>query len=239
MLELNRIYNEDCLIGLKQLDDKSIDCVITDPPYNISKDNNFATLKNAKRQGLDFGEWDKNFNLFAWLDSADKLLKYGGNIIIFNSFLNIGDIAKYLENKDYAIKDLIRWVKPNPMPRNMNSRFVSDYELAIWCVKGKKKKWVFNNATDSYIRPEIKCSSPSGKERIGHPTQKPLYLMEELVKIFTNENDIILDPFMGSGTTAITCMNMNRKFIGFELDKTYFDLANKRIEDNQRQIKLL
>lgn len=205
-----------------------VDAIITDPPYNISKDNNFYTMKNAKRHGINFGEWDKGFDLFSWLDVADKLLKDGGNIIIFNSFLNIGNIAQYLENKNYAVKDLIRWVKPNPMPRNMDSRFVSDYELAIWCVKGKSK-WTFNNSTDSYLRPEIKCPCPSGKERLGHPTQKPVFLMEELVKIFTRRDDTVLDPFMGSGSTGIACIRQNRNFIGIELDETYYNMAYKRI----------
>lgn len=224
------LFNGDCLAVMKSLvrDGILVDAIITDPPYNISKDNNFSTMKNAKRQGVDFGCWDKGFDLFSWLDTADKLLKKGGNIVIFNSFLNVGNIAQYLEKKGYAVKDLIRWIKPNPMPRNMNSRFVADYEVAIWCVKGKSK-WTFNNNTKSYLRPEIKCPTPSGKERLGHPTQKPVFLMEELVKIFTNKGDSILDPFMGSGSTGIACIKNNRNFIGIELDKNYYEMAYKRI----------
>lgn len=217
----------DVMAGLVK-DKVKVNAIITDPPYNISKDNNFSTMNTAKRQGVDFGNWDKGFDLFSWLDIADKLLKDGGNIVIFNSFLNIGNIAKCLESKGYAVKDLIRWIKPNPMPRNMGSRFVADYELAIWCVKGKSK-WTFNNTTNSYLRPEIKCSTPSGKERLGHPTQKPVFLMEELVKIFTNKDDVVLDPFMGSGTTGIACIKQNRNFIGIEVDNNYYNMAYKRI----------
>lgn len=225
-----QLLQGDCINVMTSLikDKVKVDAIITDPPYNISKENNFSTMKNAKRQGVDFGEWDKGFDLFAWIDVADKLLKDGGNIIVFNSFLNIGNIAKYLESKGYAVKDLIRWLKPNPMPRNMDSRFVADYELAIWCVKGKSK-WTFNNSTDSYLRPEIKCPCPSGKERLGHPTQKPVFLMEELVKIFTNKDNTVLDPFMGSGSTGIACIKQNRNFIGIELDETYYNMAYKRI----------
>jgi len=225
-----QLLHGDCVNVMASLikDKVKVDAIITDPPYNISKENNFSTMKNAKRQGVDFGEWDKGFDLFSWIDIADKLLKDGGNIIIFNSFLNIGNIAKYLESKGYSVKDLIRWLKPNPMPRNMDSRFVADYELAIWCVKGKSK-WTFNNSTDSYLRPEIKCPCPSGKERLGHPTQKPVFLMEELVKIFTNKDNIVLDPFMGSGSTGIACIRQNRNFIGIELDETYYNMAYKRI----------
>lgn len=225
----NLIYG-DCISIMRNLIDEkiSVDAIITDPPYNISKENNFSKLNTAKRTGIDFGQWDKNFDLFSWIIYADKLLKNGGNIIIFNSFLNIGNIAKTLENMNYSIKDLIRWIKPNPMPRNMKRRFVSDYELAIWCVKGNKK-WTFNNDTTSYLRPEIKCPSPSGREKCNHPTQKPLYLMDNLIKIFTNENDIILDPFMGSGSTGVAAIKNNRNFIGIELDKNYFNISYQRI----------
>ncbi len=225
-----RLLNGDCIDTMQILikEGVQVDAIITDPPYNISKNNNFDKLSNAKRQGIYFGDWDKDFDLFTWLKTADKLLKNGGNIVVFNSFLNIGNIAQTLEKMGYAVKDLIRWIKPNPMPRNMGSRFVADYEVAIWCVKGKKK-WVFNNYTDGYLRPEIKCPSPSGKERLGHPTQKPLYLMQELVKIFSNPNDVVLDPFMGSCSTGVACMNLNRNFIGIEIDKNYYEIAKKRV----------
>ncbi|MCL2017437.1 MAG: site-specific DNA-methyltransferase [Alphaproteobacteria bacterium] len=225
-----RLLHDDCIVAMNALikDGVKVDAIITDPPYNISKENNFSTMKTAKRQGVDFGEWDKGFDLYSWLDVADKLLKDGGNIIIFNSFLNIGNIAQYLEKKGYSVKDLIRWIKPNPMPRNMDCRFASDYELAIWCVKGKKK-WTFNNINAGYLRPEIKCPSPAGKERLGHPTQKPIFLMEELVKIFTNKENVVLDPFMGSGSTGIACIRQNRHFIGIELDDNYHNMARKRI----------
>ena len=129
-----QLIHGDCLIAMTDLAKKGIkvDAIITDPPYNISKSNNFGTMKSAKRQGVDFGEWDKGFDLLSWLDIADTLLKDGGNIVIFNSFLNIGTIAKTLEQHGYSVKDLIRWIKPNPMPRNRSSQFVADYELAIW-----------------------------------------------------------------------------------------------------------
>lgn len=228
--EYIRLIHGDCLSVMKYLGTEKIkvDAIITDPPYNISKPNNFSTMTSAKRQGVDFGDWDKDFDLFSWLKIADSLLKDGGNIVIFSSFLHVGEIAKFLESLGYSIKDLIRWIKPNPMPRNMSSRFVSDYEFAIWCVKGKKK-WTFNNSSGSYLRPEIRCPSPSGKERFGHPTQKPVRLMETLVKVLTNPEDVVLDPFMGSGSTGVACARQNRHFIGIELDEKYYDVAYKRI----------
>ena len=227
-----KLYRDDCLKVLKKLSQKNItvDAIITDPPYNISKDNNFHTMSSANRQGLDFGDWDRNFDLTSWLKLSDKLLKNGGNIIIFNSFLNIGFIAKELEKLNYSIKDLIRWVKPNPMPRNIKRRFVVDCEYAIWAVKGKQK-WTFNVLEKPYMRPQIICSRPAGKEKTIHPTQKPINLINKLINIFTNKDDLVLDPFMGSGTTGVACQQLNRKFIGIEINKEYFLVAQKRINN--------
>ncbi len=225
------LYNKDCRKQLIELKNKNIivDSIITDPPYNISKDNNFHTLTNATRQGIHFGDWDVDFDLFSWIDDADKILKKGGSFIIFNSFLNIGNLAKKLESLGYQIKDVIRWVKNNPMPRNMQSRYVADYEFAIWCVKGKSK-WTFNNQSTGYLRPEYKIPLTPKSERINHPTQKPLALMSEIIKVHTNKGDIILDPFMGSGSTGIAAISLERKFIGIEFDKDYYKETKKRFD---------
>ncbi len=225
------IYNSDCIEQMQNLIEKGIqvDAVITDPPYNISKKNNFHTLKG--RKGIDFGNWDKDFDQLKWLEYANKLLKPGGNIIIFNGWKNLGKIAKYLENEfKYSTKDIIRWKKNNPMPRNMNRRYVSDYEFAIWAVK-PGGKWTFNNIKGSgYLRPEFLHPIAAGKEKTIHPTQKSLSLMEDIIKVHTNENDLVLDPFMGSGTTILGCKNLNRNFIGIELNEEYFAIAKSRIE---------
>lgn len=225
-----QLYEGDCLKILKNLSNDRIvvDAIITDPPYNISKKNNFNTMNTAHRHGIDFGEWDKNFDLVSWLKLSDKLLKNGGNIIIFSSFLHMGTIATELEKLNYSIKDLIRWVKPNPMPRNIKRRFVVDCEYAIWAVKGNKK-WTFNVLDKPYMRPQIICSRPTGNEKTIHPTQKPIILISKLINIFTNKNDLVLDPFMGSGTTGIACKKLDRKFIGIEIDKKYFCIAKERI----------
>lgn len=102
-------------------------------------------------------------------------------------------------------------------------------EFAIWAVK-KNAKWVFNKSEDKpYMRSRFETSIVSGKEKLGHPTQKSLNLMKQLISIHTNENQIILDPFMGSGTTGDAALILNRKFIGIEKDETYFDIAYKRL----------
>ena len=104
-----------------------------------------------------------------------------------------------------------------------------DAEYAVWAVK-KKSRWAFNRLNESYDRPEIKYPIVAGKEKTIHPTQKPIKLMEELIKRHSNVGDTVLDNFMGSGTTGVACKNLNRKFIGIELDETYFNLAKERIE---------
>ena len=96
-----------------------MDAIITDPPYNISKDNNFSTMKNAKRQGVDFGEWDKNFNLFDWIKLYSPLIKDDGSFIIFCSYRYMSYIIDELEKNDFVVKDIIEWKKSNPMPRNI------------------------------------------------------------------------------------------------------------------------
>ena len=189
--------------------------------------NNFHTLK-GNWKGIDFGEWDKGFDQLKWLESANKLLKPGGSIIVFNDWKNLGTIAKFLEQSyDYEIKDVIRWIKKNPMPRNRDRRYITDYEFAIWLVK-KGKKWTFNKINENYQRPEFSYPLVSGKEKTIHPTQKSLKLMEDIIKIHTNKEDIVLDPFMGSGTTMVACKNLARNFIGVEIEKKYFDIANER-----------
>ncbi|BAJ54654.1 adenine specific DNA methyltransferase [Helicobacter pylori F16] len=203
---------------------------ITDPPYNISVKNNFSTLKSAKRQGIDFGEWDKNFRLLEWIKRYAPLVNPNGCMVIFCSYRFINYIADFLEENGFIVKDFIQWIKNNPMSKNINRCYVQDTEFALWAVK-KKAKWVFNKPkNEKYLRPLIlKSPVVSGLEKVKHPTQKSLALMEKIISIHTNPNDIVLDPFMGSGTTGLACKNLERNFIGIESEKEYFQIAKKRL----------
>jgi len=206
---------------------KVVNHIITDPPYNISKENNFSTLKNP-RKGVDFGEWDKHFDLFSWVGKFEKILDKNGSMIVFCSYRYISYIISEMEKNNLEVKDILVWKKSNPMPRNINRRYVQDMEFAIWAVK-KNSKWVFNKGDSPYLRGLFETSLVSGKEKTSHPTQKSLALMERILKIHTNENEIVLDPFMGSGTTGVACLNLNRKFIGIEFCEEYFNIAKKRL----------
>jgi len=219
---MNLIHG-DCLEEMKKIPDGSVDLVLTDPPYNIARDNNFHTMGRA---GIDFGEWDKGADLLSYITEAFRVTKNGGSFVVFNDWKNLGDISKEAERVGFETKDMLRLEKTNPMPRNRDRRYITDFECAIWFTK-PKAKWTFNRQDPAYQRPKFVKSIDKGF----HPTQKSLSLMEDLLKIHSNENDTVLDCFMGSGTTGVACKKLNRNFIGIELDATYFDIAKKRIEE--------
>ena len=218
-----KIYNADAYKKVKELINEGVkvDHIITDPPYNISKDNNFNTMKNP-RVGVDFGNWDRGkFDLYSWVPNYSKLLNKNGSMIIFCSYRFISYIIDALESEeaDMVVKDIIVWQKSNPMPRNINRRYVQDMEFAIWAEK-KKAKWIFNKPDDKpYLRAMFTTPVVSGGEKLGHPTQKSLQLMEDIVTIHTNPGDLILDPFMGSGSTGVAALKNGRRFLGIEFEK--------------------
>ena len=227
------IYNADSYKFIHKLKESKVivNHIITDPPYNISQDNNFDTMRKP-RTGVDFGNWDRGiFDLYSWIPQYIELLDKNGSMIIFCSYKFISNIITVLENNQMVVKDILVWQKLNPMPRNINRRYVQDMEFAIWAIK-KNAKWIFNKPNDiPYLRAFFQTGIVSGTERLGHPTQKSIKLMEELIKIHTNEKDVILDPFMGSGSTGAAALRLNRKFIGIEFEKEYFDMALKRLQE--------
>lgn len=228
------LLNGDAYLEINKLllSNIRVDHIITDPPYNISAENNFATMENP-RKGVDFGDWDHgNFDLYSWIDLYTKLLNKNGSIIIFCSYRNISHIIERLDTNSIVAKDVIVWQKSNPMPRNTERRYVQDMEFAIWGVH-KNAKWIFNKPLDaSYLRAFFTTATVSGAERTAHPTQKSLKLMEEIISIHTNKGDTILDPFMGSGTTGVAALKLRRKFIGIEKSPEYFKIARNRILQN-------
>lgn len=203
-----------------------VDFVLTDPPYNISKSNRFHTMKG--RQGIDFGSWDKDFDQTTWIKKLNKIVNKDGGVIIFNSWKNLGLISETLENSGFETKDIITWKKTNPMPRNRERRYIVDREFAIWAVK-KNSNWTFNKPKNkAYIIPEYTSSLVCGNEKTKHPTQKKVSVIKEIIETHTNKNDIVLDLFMGSGTTGIAALSSLRRFIGVELNREYFNIVKTR-----------
>jgi DNA modification methylase len=231
---MNKIYNEDNLIGMNRLISTglNVDLIVADPPYVISKDSQFHTMKDRKnpRTGTNFGGWDQEFDNKLWLRRAFKLLKNGGSLIVFNDFKKASFIIYYAQKLGFIYKDTLVWRKTNPMPRNRDRRYVPALEMMIWFVK-PGDKWTFNRMHETYESGVFAYASESGGafNRI-HPTQKPVKLIEQLIRIHSDEGDLVLDPFMGSGCTAIACINSGREYIGFELDKDYYDKSIIRIE---------
>lgn len=227
------LYNSDSYLLIDELiaNQFKVDHIITDPPYNISQDNNFGTMKHP-RAGVDFGDWDRGrFDLCSWIPKYSSLLNKNGSMIIFCSYRFLSTIVDTLESEEseMIVKDVIIWQKSNPMPRNTERRYVQDMEFAIWAVK-KGAKWVFNkNPEIPYMRALYNYPLVHGKERLGHPTQKSLALMKELIKVHTNEGDLILDPFMGSGSTGEAALLLNRKFVGVEFEIEYFNMSKDRL----------
>ena len=222
----------NCLELMKDIPDESIDLILTDIPFNISKENNFKTMKDRKgRNGIDFGDWDKNFDVSILKETVCKL-KPGGSFITFHSFEQYTELQNTLS--DLTFKDKIIWKKTNPMPRNRERRYISNIEIASWFVK-EGAKWKFHRVNPNYDGCVVDFPSESGGGfKRYHPCQKNAKMLEEFIKRHTDVGDVVLDPFMGSGSTGVACKNTGRHFIGIELDKKYFNIARERIEnDNQ------
>jgi site-specific DNA-methyltransferase (adenine-specific) len=221
----------DCLDLIKDIPNESIDLVLTDIPYNVSRENNFKTMKDRKgRQGIDFGDWDYEFDE-SRLSYFIPKLRNGGSFIVFHAFEQFDTVRNTL--KALELKDKLIWEKSNPMPRNRDRRYISNIEMFSWYVKGNKK-WTFNRQNTNYDGCVLLYPSESGGAfKRYHPCQKNYKMLEEIIKRHTNPDDIVLDPFMGSGSTGVACKNTNRHFIGIELDEKYFNIAKERLHYEQ------
>jgi len=226
----NTIQNMDCMEGLKKLPDGSVHLLLTDPPYGISRELNCKgqRLGTTAKLNFNFGDWDKlNHN---WIEQAIK--KTNGWAIIFCAKREIGKYWDLLEKEGFIAIDSLVWQKPDPVPLNGKSKFLNAWESAVI---GKRNSAYWNGYCTHNI---IKCQAPKGKDRI-HPTQKPLKLIQELIKLTTKEDDIVLDPFMGSGTTAVASKLLGRNFIGFEIDPKYCKIAEERINKTEKPLSMI
>ena len=228
----------DCIELMKDIPDRSIDLILTDPPYLISKEGGFTvggSWNNPSDKRLrmtppktDFGEWDKkeiDFNTV--FKEFYRVLKPSGTLICFFDIWKMQYLKTVAEENKFKQFRLIRWDKTNPVPVNSRLNYLTNAsEYALTCVKGGSP--TFHSKYNPGIFRYPICS---GKERTEHPTQKPVDFMIELLNIHTNEGDLVLDSFMGSGSTGVACKKLNRNFIGIELDENYFNIAKERIEN--------
>jgi len=228
------LKNEDCLVYLKSIPDNSIDLILIDPPYKISRDTGFA---NGEEKGTDvdrfrvsyqFGNWDNSRDILPQvIKEAYRVLKKHGSIVCFYDLWKITDLRKWLEKNNFKQIRFAEWIKTNPVPINSKLNYLTNSREAI--ITGVKvSKPTFNSSYDNGI-----YSHPINHEKGRfHPTQKPVKLIEELILKHSNENDIVLDCFSGSGTTMLACNNLNRRFMGCELSPKYFYKSIKRIQKN-------
>ena len=223
------LYNSDCLNVLPNLKDNSVDLIITDPPYELDIHGGKGYTELAQRKltkdkhlnFISFGfDYDFVFNEFL------RVCKIP-NFYIFCSNKQISKIMAWFESRKLSTTLLV-WNKTNPTPL-CNGKHLSDLEFIVY-VRGKGA--TFNNDTPfDYKRKSYISSVVSNKNRL-HPTQKPIELLERYIHLSSNENDVILDPFMGSASTGIACLNTNRQFIGIEKSLNYFQLAKQRLSES-------
>ena len=228
-----RLVNQNCFDFLKTVSDKSVDLVLIDPPYEVSRDTNFQSGEakgndtDRFRVSMNFGDWDNNFTgLDLVIKECHRLLKDGGTLICFYDLWKLTTLKEYFELANFKQLRFIEWVKTNPVPLNSKTNYLTNSrEIAV--VGVKKGKPTFNSEYDNGIYKYPICHD---KGRF-HPTQKPVALLEDLILKHSNENDTILDCFAGSGSTAVAAHNTNRNFIGCELSKEYFDKTLERFDE--------
>lgn len=212
-----KLINGDCLERMSRMPDKSVDMILTDIPYGVVNRSDNG-LRNLNKEKADIFDLDMN----KMLEEFFRVSR--GQIIIFCGKEQFSSIYEFFANQKGTTRPII-WHKSNPSPMNGQYVYLSGVELAVW-FKPKGRK-VFNAHCKNTV-----FKYPNGSRKI-HPTQKNVDLFEELIIDNTSENEIVFDPFMGSGTTGIACLNTNRKFVGIELDETYFNIAKERIENHE------
>ena len=228
-MELDKIYNNDCLVGMKDIPDKSVDCIITDPPYEFeTRGAGFHKKRDYYDEIADQGLADGIDE--SYLVEMERIMKKT-NIYLF---CNKNQLRMYFNFYKEKNCDLLVWHKLNPIPV-VNNKYLSDLEYIFFARdKGVRLGGDYSTLSKVY-------TSNVNKEDLntwGHPTIKPLPLVQRLMLNSTQEGGVILDPFMGSGTTAVACIKEKRHFIGFELNKEYYDKACERIWNEQRQLTI-
>jgi site-specific DNA-methyltransferase (adenine-specific) len=244
-----QLIQGNCLDVLKNLEEESIDMIFADPPYFLS--NGGISCKAGKMVSVNKGDWDKSngfdkdyrFTL-AWLAESKRVLKDNGTIWISGTLHNIYKIGFALEKLEYDILNEISWFKPNAPPNLSCRYFAHSHETLLWARKHKKSKHKFNyeemknwdvkkdkiNNIGKQMRSvwSIPLTPQNEKLNKGHPTQKPVELLRRIISSSSDEGDLILDPFNGSGTTGIVSKMLNRKYIGIDKDEDFLEMTKNR-----------
>ena len=233
-MELNKIHNISCVDGLRQLPDSSVDLIFTDPPYYQYRAKNIKSLKNHKDVVTEF-EFD-GFN------SEKEYLKFLEDVLVecfrvskpgASGYLWCGDdfvsyLNRMVERVGFQFRKVIHWHKTNPFPAIYTRKmYANSMEMLVHFSKGTPKTW--NHKPVNEMHNFIQAPICMGKERTKHKTQKPLKVCIPFLEISSNEGDLVLDPFMGSGSTAVASKILNRNFVGFEISKEFCEIAEDRL----------
>lgn len=245
---LDHIYHADCIEAMAQLSEKSIDMIFADPPYNLQLQGELRRPDDSQVEGVT-ADWDQ-FSSFqeyddftrSWLKACRRLLKDQGTIWVIGSYHNIFRVGFIMMELGFWILNDVIWHKTNPMPNFRGTRFQSATETMIWAKKSTaQKKYYFNYHAMKNLNEDKQMQNVwhipicQGEERQKingrkvHPTQKPEQLLYRVIAAATKPGHVILDPFMGTGTTAVVAKKMARRFIGFEQDVNYVEIAKQRL----------
>jgi site-specific DNA-methyltransferase (adenine-specific) len=226
MIELNRIYNEDCLEGMRKIPDETVDLIVTDPPYKTITGGDSNGKNSIRPKGILSGnrklfKYQTNISICNWMPELFRVLKQGTHCYVFSNVLNLKEMIEEGERAGFKLQNLLVWEKNNCTP---SQYYMKNCEYVLMLRKGRAK-WINDIGGSKTVH---RYENIIGNKT--HPAEKPVPLIEFYINNSTNEGDIVLDPFMGSGATAIACINTNRNYIGFEIDKHYCDIANERIK---------
>lgn len=245
---LCKIHQGDCIELMRELDDECIDLIFADPPYFLQLKAELYRTNQTKVDAVN-DEWDKfqDFSeydefTYNWLKECKRVLKKNATLWVIGSYHNIFRVGKIMQDLGYWILNDIVWVKSNPMPNFKGTRFNNAHETLIWASKSEQSKYNFHYKAlktfndDKQMRSDWDIPICNGNERIkvngkkAHSTQKPEELLYRIILATSNIGDVVLDPFMGSGTTGAIARKLHRNFIGFEKEEEYVRIATERIE---------
>lgn len=220
----------DCLRILKNIEDKSVDLIVTDPPYKLVQGgctNNAVKLKGATQNELKSGSVfvNNNINFEDWIPEVYRVLKDDSHCYFMCNDRNLRELLNVCYKSGFKLLNILVWAKSKHSP---NRYYLKNCEFITFLRKGKAKN--INNMGTKQL---IKIDNVENKV---HPSEKPLELIKILIANSSDKNDVILDPFMGSGTTGVACIKTNRSFIGIEVDENYFNIAKKRIEEETKDV---
>ena len=244
----NKIINGDSLEELKKIPRETFDLIFADPPYNLQLKSELTRPDRSKVSAVN-DKWDKFENFkkyddftYEWLSECKRILKKDGAIWVIGSYHNIFRVGTAIQNLGFWILNDVIWNKNNPMPNFRGTRFTNAHETLIWASKSEKSKYTFNYQSLKCLNDDLQMRSDwdlpicNGSERLKkdgkkiHSTQKPEALLHRILLATSNKNDLILDPFLGSGTTATVAKKLGRNYFGIEKEKNYFKAAEQRIK---------